>query len=158
MSASPTIEVRRVAPDDPAAEPMMAELLHEYTSRYGPGAIREMTRHSPSLFTPPGGTLLLLLENGVAIAGGAFKAYDERTAEAKRIWTAAAHRRRGLARRVMAELERAAVEAGYDRMYLTTGPRQPEAVRLYLATGYTPLFDVAQPPTDGPLPFEKALG
>jgi hypothetical protein len=34
-------------------------------------------------------------------------------------------------------------------VYLTTGPRQPEARDLYLATGWTPLFDPAVPrPTD----------
>ena len=76
----------------------------------------------------------------------------------KRIWTHSAHRRRGLARRVLAELERAAGAHGYRRIYLTTGPRQPEARGLYLATGYTPLFDTgADPETIGPLPFEKHL-
>ncbi|MBI0383949.1 GNAT family N-acetyltransferase, partial [Streptomyces albiflaviniger] len=56
------------------------------------------------------------------------------------------------------ELERSAAERGYRRIHLTTGPRQPEARGLYLATGYTPLFDVsADPETIGPLPFEKGL-
>jgi predicted GNAT superfamily acetyltransferase len=65
------------------------------------------------------------------------------------MWTAAAHRRRGLARRVLAELEDRAAARGYTRMYLTTGPRQPEAKALYLAAGWTPLFDPAVPrPTD----------
>ncbi|CAL9662126.1 hypothetical protein SUDANB105_07060 [Streptomyces sp. enrichment culture] len=75
-----------------------------------------------------------------------------------RIRTHSAHRRRGLARRVVAELEREALARGYRRVYLTTGPRQPEARGLYLATGYTPLFDThADPETIGPLPFEKHL-
>lgn len=35
---------------------------------------------------------------------------------------------------------------------------QPEAKELYLALGYTALFDVAADPlTIGPLPFEKDL-
>lgn len=65
----------------------------------------------------------------------------------------------GLARRVLAELEAAAAAAGYRRIHLTTGPRQPEAKGLYLATGYTPLFDPAADPAPafGPLPFEKNL-
>ncbi|GAA3844767.1 GNAT family N-acetyltransferase [Saccharothrix violaceirubra] len=152
------LDVRRVTLADPLVTPMLDELLFEYTTRYGPGAVDEMTRYPADAFEPPHGTLLLLLEEGVPVAGGAFKRYDARTAEAKRIWTAAAHRRRGLARRVMAELEREAASYGYRRMYLTTGPRQPEARDLYLATGYTALFDVANPPTVGPLPFEKDLG
>ncbi|MGY1643959.1 GNAT family N-acetyltransferase [Geodermatophilus sp. SYSU D00703] len=65
------------------------------------------------------------------------------------MWTAAAHRRRGLARRVLAELETRAAARGYTRVYLTTGLRQPEAEALYLAAGWTPLFDPAVPrPTD----------
>ncbi len=33
------------------------------------------------------------------------------------------------------ELERRAQRAGYRQIYLTTGFRQPEAVRLYLSRG-----------------------
>ncbi|MGW6003642.1 GNAT family N-acetyltransferase [Oerskovia enterophila] len=80
------------------------------------------------------------------------------TAELKRIWTHSAHRRRGLARQVLVELEDRAAERGYARIYLTTGPRQPEAAGLYLSAGYTPLFDVSRDPEDvGPLAFEKWL-
>ncbi|MFE5582996.1 GNAT family N-acetyltransferase [Kitasatospora sp. NPDC056531] len=149
---------RRVALDDPLVEPLLRELTHEYVSRYGPDAHQEMTRYPGEAFAEPHGVLLLLLEDGEPVAGGAYKRYDEHTAELKRMWTHSAHRRRGLARRVLAELERTAAAAGYRRLYLTTGPRQPEARGLYLAAGYTPLFDVtADPMAIGPLPFEKHL-
>ncbi|MEV7777317.1 GNAT family N-acetyltransferase [Kitasatospora sp. NPDC088351] len=152
------VEVRRVTIDDPLVEPLLRELTHEYVSRYGADAHQEMTRYPKDAFAEPAGVLLLLLEDGEPVAGGAYKRYDQRTAELKRMWTHSAHRRRGLARRVLTELERAAEAAGYTRIYLTTGPRQPEAKGLYLATGYTPLFDVtADPLTIGPLPFEKHL-
>ncbi|MFJ1937153.1 GNAT family N-acetyltransferase [Kitasatospora sp. NPDC088160] len=154
----PAAGFRRVTIDDPLVEPLLRELTHEYVSRYGPEAHQEMTRYPRDAFAEPHGVLLLLLEDGEPVAGGAYKRYDERTAELKRMWTHSAHRRRGLARRVLAELERTAAAAGYARIYLTTGPRQPEARGLYLASGYTPLFDVAADPlTIGPLPFEKHL-
>jgi GNAT superfamily N-acetyltransferase len=80
------------------------------------------------------------------------------TAERKRNWTHSAHRRRGLARQVLVELEDRAAQRGYVRIYLTTGPRQPEAAGLYLRAGYTPLFDVSRDPEEiGPLAFEKWL-
>ncbi|MFE9040644.1 GNAT family N-acetyltransferase [Streptomyces sp. NPDC007818] len=83
---------------------------------------------------------------------------DATTAELKRIWTHSARRRRGLARRVLVELEREAATRGYRRIHLTTGPRRPEAPSLYLATGSTPLFATgADPESTGPLPFEKHL-
>ncbi|MFI8420435.1 GNAT family N-acetyltransferase [Streptomyces sp. NPDC085479] len=66
--------------------------------------------------------------------------------------------RRGLARKVVAELEREATTRGCRRLCLTTRPRRPEAPSLYLATGSTPLYDTgADPESTGPLPFEKHL-
>ncbi|MFC8719009.1 GNAT family N-acetyltransferase [Kitasatospora sp. NPDC057198] len=154
------LTVVRAVLGDPLAEPLVRELTHEYVTRYGPGGHREMARYGAEEFTPPDGLLLLLLRGDEPVAGGAYRRHaDEGTAEVKRMWTAAGHRRQGFGRRVLAELEAAAREAGYRRILLTTGPRQPEARGLYLAAGYTPLFDVrAEPAPDGdPLLFEKDL-
>ncbi|MDT7711256.1 MAG: hypothetical protein QOG20_6863 [Pseudonocardiales bacterium] len=154
------IEARLVAYTDPLVVPMLTELDHEYWTRYrhSLGDIaEEMTRGAA--FGPPDGGVVLLLEDGGPVAGGAFRRHDERTAELKRIWTHSAHRRRGLARRVLDELEREIRARGYRRIYLTTGPRQPEAMALYLATGYRPLYDPAlDPEVIGPHPFEKVVG
>ncbi len=154
------LTVRQVSVSDPRVEPLLRELGDEYSTRYGKDAHAELARYPDEEFTPPyGGVLLLLLERGEPVAGGAFRRYDASTAELKRIWTHSAHRRRGLARRIVDELEREAGAQGYRRIYLTTGPRQPEARALYLATGYTPLFDTTtDPETIGKLPFEKHLG
>ncbi len=166
MTAAPGhLQVARVHPDDPLAAPLFAELAVEYDTRYGDlfgGASEELTRYPAEAFLPPDGDFVLLLEDGVAVAGGAFMRHPSGAAEVKRMWTAAAHRRRGLARRVLALLEERAAAAGYARMYLTTGPRQPEARDLYLAAGWTPLFDPAVPrPTDSDalraLPVDQRL-
>ncbi|MFE0252724.1 GNAT family N-acetyltransferase [Streptomyces sp. NPDC059010] len=153
------LTVVEVPVSDPLVAPLLRELGDEYSARYGGDAHGEMARYPDEEFTAPyGGVLLLLLEHGEPVAGGAFRRYDAATAELKRIWTHSGHRRRGLARRVVAELEREAGTRGYRRIHLTTGPRQPEARGLYLATGYTPLFDTqADPETIGPLAFEKHL-
>lgn len=141
--------------------PLLAGLLTEYTERYGDrfgGASSELARFPAEEFAAPHGTLLIIQEDGESIAGGAFRRYDASTAELKRIWTHPAHRRRGLARTVLEALETEALRRGYERIYLTTGPRQPEAKALYLAAGYTPLFDLAANPEDvGHLAFEKPL-
>jgi GNAT superfamily N-acetyltransferase len=45
-------------------------------------------------------------------------------------------RGRGLARAVLAELERTAAAAGASRVVLNTGFRQPDAIAFYEAHGY----------------------
>ncbi|WP_423182622.1 GNAT family N-acetyltransferase [Arthrobacter sp. NyZ413] len=148
---------------DPRVKPLLDELAVEYTTRYGDffgtdGAAQELRRYPAEEFAAPHGALLILQEDGETVAGGAFRRYDANTAELKRIWTHSAHRRRGLARVVLAELEAEAARRGYRKIYLTTGPRQPEAKNLYLATGYSPLFDLdADPEAIKHLAFTKEL-
>ena len=105
-------------PLDPLARPLIDELSHEYESRYGEfyqqdGGPREMDKYAPELFSPAqGGNFVLLLRDGQAIGGGAFKRHDDpHTAELKRVWTHSALRRQGLAGRVLQPI----------------GQRQPEA-------------------------------
>ncbi|MBN3854944.1 GNAT family N-acetyltransferase [Paraburkholderia sp. Ac-20340] len=149
---------------DPRAQPLLAELADEYRSRYADVIAaedleREMTRYPEEDFTQPRGAFVLLLRDGVAVAGGAFMPHaDEGTAEFKRIWASRRERRKGLARRVLVELEAQAARQGYTRVFLGTGPRQPEAVGLYTSSGYTLLsahdFGEVQPPG---YHFEKRL-
>lgn len=47
-------------------------------------------------------------------------------------------RGQGLARAVLAELERTAAAAGRPRIELFTGLAQPEAIGLYVSSGYRP--------------------
>lgn len=134
-----------VSPEDPRVEPLIRELAAEYDHRYGDlfgePASAELYRYPAENFLPPIGAFALLMRDGVAVAGGAFKRFDQHTTEFKRIWVSSEQRRQGLAKRVLAELEDESRRRGFTRAYLTTGPRQPEAVRLYLGTGWTPLFD-----------------
>jgi ribosomal protein S18 acetylase RimI-like enzyme len=132
-----------VAMDDPRARPLFAELALEYGNRYADlilpaDAPNELERYPASAFAPPHGAFVLLLRDGVTVAGGALMPHPEAdTAEFKRIWTHHDLRRQGLARRVLSELEAHAVRLGYHKVRLGTGPRQPEAVALYLQHGYT---------------------
>lgn len=50
-----------------------------------------------------------------------------------------AHRRTGIARRLLHELEAAGRKAGYRRLVLETGLVQPEAIALYESAGYEPI-------------------
>ncbi|MDJ0376370.1 GNAT family N-acetyltransferase [Cryobacterium sp. PH31-L1] len=161
---TPRPNILFTSPTDPLAAPLVAELSREYDERYGlndgvPSSV-ELSRYPARRFQPvDGGTFLLLVENGQAVAGGAFMRADEPdSVEVKRVWTHSAHRRRGLARLVMAELEAEGRRRGIRSIVLTTGARQPEAVALYRALGYEPQFDLDKDwEAIGYLEFQKRL-
>lgn len=163
MSAAPGAERDGfvvVLPGDPRTRPLLEGLHLEHVERCGPeiGA-EEMAHHPVDDFTAPTGVLLLLLEDGVTVGGGAFRRHDDTTAELERVWTAPAHRRRGISRRVLAELERLAAAAGCRRVRLTTGSRQPEAFALCRSSGYVLLPGAARlcPGGGYDVGFEKHL-
>jgi GNAT superfamily N-acetyltransferase len=147
--------------DDPLAEPLLAELAVEYATRYGAtqDAVSKWLRGYPAdEFAPPGGGLLIGLLSDQPITGGAFRRFDDSTAELKRIWTDSRYRRQGHAKALLTELEAEIVARGYRSVYLTTGDRQPEAEALYLSSGYVRLTEPL-PAEDEvyPLAFQKAL-
>lgn len=136
-------------PLDDLVTPVLSDLEQEYDGRYGnmfgqPASV-EISRYPASAFSAPDGTFVVLVRDGRAISAGAFMRVGESTVEVKRMWTHADFRGRGLAKLILAELEAEAARRGHTTVVLSTGPRQPEAVRLYLATGYTPLFDPSRP-------------
>jgi GNAT superfamily N-acetyltransferase len=163
MSVGPVNQLRFVAvgQDDPLAEPLFAELAVEYARRYGGTVARVgawLRKHSAAEFDAPDGDLLIGLLDGQPVTGGGFCRFDDTTAELKRIWTDSRYRRQGLAKALLAELETAIADRGYQRVYLMTGDRQPEAEALYLSTGYIRLPEPL--PAEGevyPIAFQKAL-
>jgi GNAT superfamily N-acetyltransferase len=163
MSAPAVSELRFVAVDqhDPLAEPLLAELALEYATRYGAtvDAVSKWLRTYPAEeFAAPGGALLIGLRDDQPVTGGAFRRFDDDTAELKRIWTDSRHRRRGYARALLAELESDIATRGYTRIYLTTGDKQPEAEELYLSLGYQRLDGPLETDGEGyPLAFLKTL-
>lgn len=124
----------RVSLRDERVEPLLTALTHEYETRYGQNS--EMARTRDHEFDPPSGLFVILVDGDTTVAGGGFRRHDETTCEVKRMWTRPGYRRRGLASRVLASLEEAALEAGYSRLVLETGPQQPEAEAMYERRGY----------------------
>ncbi|MBI4266311.1 MAG: GNAT family N-acetyltransferase, partial [Acidobacteria bacterium] len=62
---------------------------------------------------------------GTAVACGALRRLGPDTSEVKRMYVRPAFRGRGLARRILAELEETARRRGAARIWLETGIRQP---------------------------------
>ena len=67
---------------------------------------------------------------------GAIKEYSPDTMEVKRMYTSPENRGKGIASKVLSELELWASELSYAKCILETGKRQPEAIALYNKRGY----------------------
>jgi GNAT superfamily N-acetyltransferase len=136
------MNIRPVAYDHPDAVKLNDQVQLEYTERYGES---DLTPLDPAMFAPPRGLYLIAYDDeGFPVATGGWRAqqadeenYADGDAELKRMYVVPPARGQGLARRILALLEDDARAAGRTRMVLETGTEQPEAIALYLSTGYT---------------------
>ena len=128
------IEVRDYT--DPDVVRLVAEVQQEYVTRYGS---IDAAAVDPTEFRPPEGLFLLGLIDGTPVATGGWRRLSAERVEIKRMYVSAAHRRGGLARMMLGELEQRALAAGYSVAALNTGTEQPEAVALYESSGYEPV-------------------
>lgn len=88
--------------------------------------------------------VVVLFEHLKPVACGAIKPLDKKTMEVKRMFTLPNDRGKGLATKVLSELEIWAEEMGYTTCMLETGKRQPEAISLYVKNGYQPIPNYGQ--------------
>lgn len=88
--------------------------------------------------------VVVAYENGEAVGCGAFKEYEPNAAEIKRMYVSPAKRGRGIARRILAELETWAKELSFVECVLETGVKQPEAIALYRKSGYEKIPNYGQ--------------
>jgi GNAT superfamily N-acetyltransferase len=101
--------------------------------------------------------------HGNALGCGGIKAIDHPhlpmpAVEIKRMYTREAARRRGIARAIVTELENIARTAGFARILLETGHRQPDAIALYVSRGFVEIPLYGEYVTSGTsLCFEKIL-
>ena len=80
--------------------------------------------------------VVLAYEDGIAIGCGAIRALDSGDMEVKRMYVPPESRSKGIATKVLLELENWAREMSFTRCVLETGLKQPEAIRLYENNGY----------------------
>lgn len=80
--------------------------------------------------------VLVVYENSEAVGCGAFKEFDENTAEIKRMFVHPNHRNKGIASLILNKLELWANELGFSSFILETSPKLTSAIALYEKTGY----------------------
>lgn len=80
--------------------------------------------------------VVVAYSDGVAVGCGAFKRHSDQAAEIKRMFVRPESRGQRIAAQILAELEAWAGEAGFAECVLETGFKQPEAIALYIRSGY----------------------
>lgn len=137
------MEIRRLPFTHHDVVALVEEVQAEYTSRYGGP---DETPLDPTMFDAPQGAFFVGYAEGTPVAMGGWRFRADVNAfgqsavtEIKRMYVAPRARRRGLARGILDHLELTAREAGAAVMVLETGIEQPEAISLYLSSGYSPV-------------------
>jgi GNAT superfamily N-acetyltransferase len=127
--------------DTDASRELQRAYFADIASRYlgwdpdvGPSA-------DPSELGPPGGAWVVAYLDGRPVGCGGLKAVDAEMAEIRRVFLDRLARGRGIGRQLLQELEEHARRLGYQRVRLTTGDRQPEALGLFRAAGYVEVAD-----------------
>lgn len=106
-----------------------------------PAGVDADLHHPGSQFSAKGGELALVFDTGghlAACVGWAPGWLHPGSWELKRLYVAAAARRRGLGAALVAATERAAAQAGIGTVELWSDTRFTDAHRLYTRLGYSP--------------------
>ncbi|HET6271742.1 MAG TPA: GNAT family N-acetyltransferase [Bacteroidota bacterium] len=102
--------------------------------------------------------VVLAYENEKPLGCGAIKEYGTNTMEIKRMYVEPGSRNKGIATKILSELEHWASELSYAKCVLETGKKQPEAIGLYKRNGYTLIPNYGQyAGTENSLCFEKEM-
>lgn len=88
--------------------------------------------------------VVIAYENEKPVGCGAIKQYEPRTMEIKRMYVLPENRGRGIANKILSELEIWATELAFKKCILETGKKQPEAIRLYQKNGYNLIQNYGQ--------------
>lgn len=102
--------------------------------------------------------VVLAYEDDTPLGCGAIKEFESGTMEVKRMYVLPDGRGKGIATKLLAELEDWARELSFDRCILETGLKQPEAIGLYQKNGYQLIPNYGQyAGVENSVCFEKML-
>ncbi|HEY0518186.1 MAG TPA: GNAT family N-acetyltransferase [Ilumatobacteraceae bacterium] len=137
LERQPRLSIERVWLDNVDVELLISQLNSDLYSRYPePGAL-VFSLETADIVDGVGALLMADLD-GEPVGCGAFRMIDDLpgSAEIKRLYVTLAGRGKKIGSALLAELERIGAALGVRRFALETGPRQPEAMRIFEAAGY----------------------
>jgi putative acetyltransferase len=102
--------------------------------------------------------VVVAYENEKPVGCGAIKEFEPGSMEVKRMYVSPEVRNKGIASKILNELEIWSVELSCIKCILETGKRQPEAIGLYKKNGYVAIPNYGQyADVENSVCFEKLL-
>lgn len=80
--------------------------------------------------------VILMMDGDDAIACASYRKFDEKSVEFKRVYVKKEYRKRGIAYRLIRELEKDVIEKGFEHSYIVTGNNNHAAIGLYEKLDY----------------------
>lgn len=131
--AAQTITLKRTNSSDPDFRLLITLLDKELNERYGELMQSTYDQHNHIIDID---TVVVAYCNDVPAGCACFKKYDDTSAEIKRMFVKHTERGRGIAYKILSELELWAKERGFKDTILETGDKQHEAIALYQKLDY----------------------
>jgi GNAT superfamily N-acetyltransferase len=122
--------------DESPGRELLGELINLFNAQYPGRAVRPGSVTTADEMAAPDGVFLVGYEDGRPIAIGGVRRLDDRIGEIKRMYVVPDARSRGAGRALLAALEDAARELGYERLRLDAGSEQQHSRTLFGSTGY----------------------
>jgi ribosomal protein S18 acetylase RimI-like enzyme len=134
------VELKEVEPDDPAAVALVEAARVEIVAR-GADDSGGKPRKPVAEVMRTDLDIVVAYDREEPVGVAALRTFGPGIGEIRRIYVAPAYRGAGVARRLLAELERRAREHGFEAVRLDTHDRLTEANRLYRSAGYREIPD-----------------
>ncbi|MGH2899797.1 MAG: GNAT family N-acetyltransferase [Solirubrobacteraceae bacterium] len=122
--------------DESPGRELLGELIELFNAQYPGRAARPGSVTAPDEMVAPHGAFLVGYEDGRPIAIGGLRPLADGACEIKRMYVVPEARSRGAGRALLAALEDAARELGYELVRVDCGPAQQHSRSLFTATGY----------------------
>jgi putative acetyltransferase len=111
----------------------------------------------PGEYAPPGGRLIIAMDEGKAVGCVALRKIEDGVCEMKRLYVRPAYRGKGIGKKLVEAIIEEAEKIGYIQMRLDTVPSMKEAIALYRLMGFHQIEPYRVNPVEGAMFFELAL-
>lgn len=131
-----TVQFRPGRSDTSPARELMAALNALLDEQYPGRVVKPGSVTTPDEMVPPAGAFLVGYDGGQAVAIGGLRDLGGGICEIKRMYVVPGARSRGVGRALLAALEQAGRDRGYERVRLDAGSEQKHSRVLFEKTGY----------------------